>query len=255
MTKSDVIRRGQEMGVDFAVTHSCYRHTPCFHCASCLVRARGFADAGVTDPASPCLPINAVWDTVQGEGEDVGVPATFIRFQGCSVGCSWCDTKDSWAKTNDTPMMSIPQLVARAENSLVVITGGEPCEQDPGLMRSLVSALNGNGHRVSIETSGVGNGLEYLWNPTGSTRITLSPKIHKAPPKRALLGCSTLKFIVSSEDDFQWVRDTVEAARYSKPVFIQPLWGSRESIKAASKLCMEDGFRLSMQVHKFAGVR
>jgi 7-cyano-7-deazaguanine synthase len=54
MTKAQIIRRGVEIGVDYAITHSCYDPLPggraCGHCDSCLLRKKGFADAGVTDP-------------------------------------------------------------------------------------------------------------------------------------------------------------------------------------------------------------
>lgn len=53
-TKAQIIRRGLELGVDFALTTSCYDPTPkgaCGHCDSCLLRLKGFAEAGVPDPA------------------------------------------------------------------------------------------------------------------------------------------------------------------------------------------------------------
>jgi 7-cyano-7-deazaguanine synthase len=54
MTKGEIIRRGVELGVDYALTHSCYDPTPtaeaCGHCDSCLLRRKGFLDAGVVDP-------------------------------------------------------------------------------------------------------------------------------------------------------------------------------------------------------------
>lgn len=54
MTKADIIRRGVELGVDYGLTHSCYDPTPdgraCGHCDSCLLRRRGFEEAGVADP-------------------------------------------------------------------------------------------------------------------------------------------------------------------------------------------------------------
>lgn len=43
-------------------------------------------------------PINEIFQTIQGEGVFTGVPAVFIRLQGCPVGCSWCDTKQTWDK-------------------------------------------------------------------------------------------------------------------------------------------------------------
>jgi len=55
LTKAGIIRLGGELGVDFSLTHSCYDPDadgrPCGHCDSCLLRARGFADAGIVDPA------------------------------------------------------------------------------------------------------------------------------------------------------------------------------------------------------------
>jgi len=54
LTKGDIIRRGLELGLDYGLTHSCYDPTPdgspCGGCDSCVLRARGFAEAGVADP-------------------------------------------------------------------------------------------------------------------------------------------------------------------------------------------------------------
>jgi len=53
LTKAEIIRLGASLGVDFALTHSCYDPTgelACGHCDSCTLRRRGFADAGVADP-------------------------------------------------------------------------------------------------------------------------------------------------------------------------------------------------------------
>ncbi len=47
-------------------------------------------------------PINEMFQTLQGEGYFTGVPAIFIRLQGCPVGCSWCDTKHTWEKDADS---------------------------------------------------------------------------------------------------------------------------------------------------------
>jgi 7-cyano-7-deazaguanine synthase len=54
MTKADIIRRGVELGVDYSMTHSCYDPsadgTACGQCDSCLLRRKGFREAGLPDP-------------------------------------------------------------------------------------------------------------------------------------------------------------------------------------------------------------
>ncbi len=55
LTKAEIIRRGVALGVDFGLTHSCYDPSPaglaCGRCDACLLRLRGFAEAGLVDPA------------------------------------------------------------------------------------------------------------------------------------------------------------------------------------------------------------
>jgi 7-cyano-7-deazaguanine synthase len=54
LSKADIIRRGIALGLDYGLTHSCYDPAPsglpCGHCDSCVLRAKGFAAAGVADP-------------------------------------------------------------------------------------------------------------------------------------------------------------------------------------------------------------
>ena len=53
MTKADIIRLGVKLGLDYALTHSCYAPRPdgrpCGHCDSCRLRAKGFEEAGIAD--------------------------------------------------------------------------------------------------------------------------------------------------------------------------------------------------------------
>jgi 7-cyano-7-deazaguanine synthase len=55
MTKAEIIRRGQELGVDYALTHTCYdpdpNGRPCRCCDSCVLRGEAFAELGIPDPA------------------------------------------------------------------------------------------------------------------------------------------------------------------------------------------------------------
>jgi 7-cyano-7-deazaguanine synthase len=54
LSKAEIIRRGLELGLDYGLTHSCYDPSPdgrpCGTCDSCVLRARGFREAGIADP-------------------------------------------------------------------------------------------------------------------------------------------------------------------------------------------------------------
>jgi 7-cyano-7-deazaguanine synthase len=54
MTKAEIVRAGLALGLDYGLTHSCYDPapdgSPCGHCDSCVLRAKGFAEAGAQDP-------------------------------------------------------------------------------------------------------------------------------------------------------------------------------------------------------------
>ena len=54
LTKADIVRRAAELGVDFSLTWSCYDPCPdgrpCGACDSCVLREKGFREAGLADP-------------------------------------------------------------------------------------------------------------------------------------------------------------------------------------------------------------
>jgi 7-carboxy-7-deazaguanine synthase len=116
------------------------------------------------EPEAP-IRVAEVFRSLQGEGPSLGTPSTFVRLQGCTVGCVWCDTKYSWPANSGTAMswQALLDTVAagRAQHiDNVVVTGGEPLEH-PDFPR-LVQALKRLALRVEVETSGV-------WAPDAAT--------------------------------------------------------------------------------------
>src|SRR5207302_3644830 len=71
------------------------------------------------------LRVSEVFASVQGEGVTVGTPSAFVRLQGCSVGCVWCDTKYSWASTGgrETTLDALLAEVTSTGLDNVVVTG------------------------------------------------------------------------------------------------------------------------------------
>lgn len=101
--------------------------------------------------------VNERFVTVQGEGVLAGVPATFIRLQGCTVGCPWCDTKYTWMAGGT--VMTAEEIVYGLEiRPLVVVTGGEPTIYNLDELFNILRIVGQNkwGHdfRIQIETSG-----------------------------------------------------------------------------------------------------
>lgn len=101
------------------------------------------------------IPISEIFRSIQGEGKWSGVPATFIRVQGCEYSCRWCDT--TYARTV-TPEMRLGldeildqiRLLGRG-SSLVVLTGGNPALYN---LKDLVDELHRGGRDIQVETQG-----------------------------------------------------------------------------------------------------
>ena len=138
------------------------------------------------------LPVVETFHSLQGEGHHSGRSAFFIRLAGCSVGCRWCDTKQSWPESVH-PLQSVDDLANAALAAVTggacftVITGGEPLHHDLG---PLTTALGRTQRPLHLETSGVDPlSGQFDW-------ITLSPKRHRPPRTELLRRCHELKVVV-----------------------------------------------------------
>ncbi len=93
--------------------------------------------------------------SINGEGAHAGELSAFIRFKGCNLSCSYCDTK--WANCKDTEAkhmspQELSEWVMQQRVINVTLTGGEPLLQKG--IEELIELLAGNGIRVEIETNG-----------------------------------------------------------------------------------------------------
>jgi organic radical activating enzyme len=208
---------------------------------------------------SSALPVVETFHSLQGEGIHAGRSAFFIRLGGCSVGCSWCDTKQSWPKEVH-PLLSLEALgqeaqqAATAGAAFVVITGGEPLEHS---LSALCAALQPIGVPLHLETSGVGK-------LTGSFDwITLSPKPHRPPEPEVLTACDELKVVVHEASDLAFAEAMAAASTQERrgdqaapQLLLQPGWQSAEGQQLAVDFVRtHPHWRLSLQSHKWLGVR
>jgi organic radical activating enzyme len=108
------------------------------------------------------LPVSEVFGpTIQGEGPYAGRVAWFIRFGGCNLSCSWCDSAYTWDAARFDLRHEIRNIPAGAvlaqipPSSLVVLTGGEPLlQQHRAGWRVLCGTLKERGCTIQVETNG-----------------------------------------------------------------------------------------------------
>lgn len=196
------------------------------------------------------LPVVETFHSLQGEGAWTGVSAFFIRLAGCDVGCTWCDTKESWnPKRHQQRNLAKLQKEAKEKAScIVVITGGEPLIHD---LNPLTSSLRAAGLRVHLETSGAHPfSGSFDW-------VTLSPKMAKPPQKSVYPHVSELKVVVVNSLDLEWAQQQSAKVTTSALKYLQPEWNTHV---ASQSLIVEyvkghPEWRLSLQTHNFLGVR
>jgi 7-carboxy-7-deazaguanine synthase len=216
--------------------------------------------------------IREIFYTLQGEGQNAGRPAVFCRFSGCNLWtgreqdrhkavCQFCDTEfvgvgpdggrfgtaDELANAVLSRWPSIAAGRAQGGVPLVVCTGGEPLLQ---LDEAAIEALHGRGFAVAVET----NGTQPA--PSGIDHVCVSPK---ADAPLVLTGGHELKLVYPQQQhDAQPER--FESLAFDS-FFLQPLDGptaadTRAHTEAALAYCLaHPQWRLSLQTHKFLGIR
>ncbi|VFP78943.1 7-carboxy-7-deazaguanine synthase [Candidatus Erwinia haradaeae] len=216
-------------------------------------------------------PINSIFQTLQGEGLYSGLPAIFIRLQGCPIGCIWCDTKYSWKKlsgqevsleyilkkqtnTNQWCMASkeiLLNVIYRQQWTAkhIVITGGEPCLHD---LIPLTKILENAGFTCQIETSGT-----HFILCTKKTWVTVSPKInmnrHYPVLYESLVRADEIKHPVGCLSDIKELDTYLQKIHDNKQrvISLQPISQKTNAIQLCIKTCITRNWRLSIQSHKY----
>lgn len=183
--------------------------------------------------------INNIFYSLQGEGRNTGRAAVFIRFAGCNLHCSFCDTEfESYREmSNEDILAAIRDYPSR----FVVLTGGEPTLQ---VDEAFVDLLHQHGYEVAMESNGTCPAPKNLdW-------LTVSPK--QKPVKQ---HCNEVKVVFDGDvkriDDYN-----LEADYY----YLQPCdVGVDERNMVITQACVayikaHPQWRLSLQTHKLIDI-
>lgn len=193
--------------------------------------------------------INEIFYSLQGEGFHSGIPSVFVRFSGCNLRCSFCDTQ------HQTGSMMELSAIAEAVNQYpvaqwIILTGGEPSlfiDEE-----FVVKLKEATGKKIAIET----NGTHPL--PSHLDWVTLSPKSGFEGGDTApciLTHCDELKVVYCHQDLSQYQNITTKN-RFLQPCYCENAEENRANLEACIKAVLQHpGWRLSLQMHRLIGIR
>lgn len=202
--------------------------------------------------------------SINGEGSRSGQLACFLRFPGCNLNCSFCDTKWANEPRGDWEIRKTDDLVDFVRKSgvkLITITGGEPLLQR-GLPELLEKLYELPGTEAEIETNGSLPIERYdavPWRP----HFTLDCKLPGSGMQAHMLyenydhlqPGDAVKFVCGSREDLDEARKVIETFQLPDrcDVFLSPVFGRIEPADMVTYM-MDHGMnnvRLQLQIHKF----
>lgn len=201
--------------------------------------------------------------SINGEGAHAGEIAAFIRFKGCNLNCSYCDTK--WANCDSAPFTEespeeLEIWVKQTGSHNITLTGGEPLLQKDIIQ--VIERLMKSGYRVEIETNGSISLAEFAAMKQRPC-FTMDYKLPSSGMEKAmdisnfslLNEHDTVKFVSGAIEDLDRARNIID--RYSLTdrchVYISPVFGSIDPADIVSYMIKNNmnRVRLQLQLHKF----
>ncbi|MDY2947592.1 7-carboxy-7-deazaguanine synthase QueE [Mannheimia varigena] len=202
--------------------------------------------------SNPTFPIVEIFESLQGEGFNTGMPAIFVRFGKCNLTCPWCDTN-----YNQFEAWTLSEILAKVKSysaKNVIITGGEPTIQ-PNLSL-LLEQLKQAGYFLAIET----NGLKEI--PPQIDYIATSPKriYQEKYQRRCIEFANEVRIVVDGEvQEFcEQLETQIKADHYYlSPCEVDGKMNLLETITQIGLLNQRPNkpkWQLSIQTHKMVGI-
>ncbi|WP_457568795.1 7-carboxy-7-deazaguanine synthase QueE [Desulfurobacterium sp.] len=222
------------------------------------------------------MKVHEIFSSVQGEGVDVGLVASFVRFAGCFLKCRYCDTQE--AKTGGVEF-SQEEIINKLKSLGVpdiVVTGGEPLSQD-GISNFLFKLSSETWvKRIFVETSGFFFKSDIF---VKKVFVNISPKPPSMEVDFPLKSFENfivnfydrvqVKFLILTEEDLAWILKIVREYKdyfSKKGIVFQPIEVPgkpySESVKTVIDLVMREkpllsrfNVRVIPQIHKLVGIK
>jgi len=168
------------------------------------------------------LCLYSIFQSIHGEVNHLGqgTPATFIRFRGCNLSCTYCDTRYANVKGSRDEVHVLPEEVANTVMALgcrnVMITGGEPLLQMDGL-QELVNLLWRGGCSIAIETNGsfvvpedILSKVECVVMDYKMPSSGMESRMNMEAFDASLCPTDFVKMVISSEEEFKYALEVKE---------------------------------------------
>lgn len=214
-------------------------------------------------------PICEIFFSEQGEGPYQNTPATFLRFTGCNLKCTWCDTKYSWEPTQiELTMMSIDEIVKDmiAKSPVthqcrhIVITGGEPLLQQEAIQK-IRSAFPHS--FIEIETSG---SLALQMDENVVNHYNISPKLSNSGNKAYQIQLkptnAAFKFVVQTPKDIEEIKEYIKINQLPhNQIWLMPEGKTTQEIEDKTpwikQTCQENNWQFTTRLHilKYGAVK
>jgi 7-carboxy-7-deazaguanine synthase len=214
-------------------------------------------------------------DTIQGEGINIGQPATFLRMQFCTLSCVWCDTQEVWRQGNKYSVKELLEIFE--EHGLIerfkkrqhlVLTGGSPMKQAAALAELLKEFYLKHKFTPHIEIENecvimpkdtelaqwikTWNNSPKLENSAMSKRLRYQPEVLKWLSEQPN---SWFKFVISGDEDWQEIEEDFLKPKLirKEQIILMPEGQTQEELnnhrEGVVNLSIEKGVRFTDRLH------
>jgi|TARA_B100001971_G_C18096972_1_gene486652 7-carboxy-7-deazaguanine synthase len=203
------------------------------------------------------LRVNEIFQSIQGEGIQIGAPTIFLRLFGCDLRCAWCDSMHA-VEGGDYQNITLDDIIQEAEShdcKNICITGGEPLLQQDVLV-PLIDILIQKKYNILLETSGHIRPNEIFYNP--NVLISMDCKCPGSTMEKktdfsileSLQEKDQIKFVINDKSDYEYAKQIITHRHFRATIVFQPVYGT--DISFLVDLALKDNLNIKVlpQLHK-----